>query len=38
MTDLRYPIGDFEWTPPDSEEQSAKDRAQYIDVLAKLPA
>jgi DinB superfamily len=38
MTDLRYPIGKFEWTPPASDEQSAKDRAQYIDVLAKLPA
>ena len=37
MSDLRYPIGDFEWTQPDSEEQSAKDRVQYIDVLAKLP-
>jgi hypothetical protein len=38
MTDLRYPIGKFQWTPPESEERSAKDRAQYIDVLAKLPA
>jgi uncharacterized damage-inducible protein DinB len=37
MSDLRYPIGDFEWTQPESEEQSAKDRVQYIDVLAKLP-
>ena len=37
MPDLRYPIGDFEWTQPDSEEQSAKDRVQYIEVLAKLP-
>src|SRR5580704_16537301 len=38
MTDLRYPIGKFQWTPPESEERSAKDRTQYIDVLAKLPA
>jgi hypothetical protein len=38
MTDLRYPIGNFQWTPPESGEQSAKDRAQYIDVLTKLPA
>jgi uncharacterized damage-inducible protein DinB len=37
MSDLRYPIGDFKWTKPESEEQSAKDRVQYIDVLAKLP-
>jgi uncharacterized damage-inducible protein DinB len=37
MSDLRYPIGDFEWTQPESEEQSAKDRVQYTDVLAKLP-
>lgn len=37
MPDLRYPIGDFEWTQPESEEQSAMDRVQYIDVLAKLP-
>jgi uncharacterized damage-inducible protein DinB len=37
MSDLRYPIGNFEWTQPASEEQSAKDRVQYIDVLAKLP-
>ena len=38
MTDLRYPIGKFEWNLPATEEQSAKDRARYIDVLAKLPA
>ena len=37
MSDLRYPIGNFEWTQPASEEQSAKDRVQYIEVLAKLP-
>ena len=28
MSDLRYPIGEFEWTQPESEEQSAKDRVQ----------
>ena len=38
MTDLRYPIGKFQWTQPESEEQSVKDRAHYVDVLAKLPA
>ena len=37
MSDLRYPIGAFEWSQPESEEQSAKDRVQYIEVLAKLP-
>lgn len=37
MSDLRYPIGDFEWTQPATEEHSAKDRARYTDVLAKLP-
>jgi uncharacterized damage-inducible protein DinB len=37
MSDLRYPIGNFQWTPSQSEEQAAKDRASYIDVLAKLP-
>jgi hypothetical protein len=38
MSDLRYPVGQFQWTKPATEEQSANDRAQYIDVLAKLPA
>jgi len=38
MTDLRYPIGKFQWTEPESEERSAKDRAGYIETLAKLPA
>ncbi len=38
MTDLRYPIGKFQWTEPATEDQSAKDRAGYIDVVAKLPA
>jgi hypothetical protein len=37
MEDLRYPIGKFEWVPPENEEQMAKRRAQYIDVVAKLP-
>jgi len=37
MTDLRYPIGKFQWIQPDTEEQSAKDRERYIQVLAKLP-
>jgi len=38
MTDLRYPIGKFEWIPPESEEQMAKRRVLCIDVLAKLPS
>jgi len=37
MSDLRYPIGKFEWVPPENEEQMAKRRADYIEVLAKLP-
>lgn len=38
MSDLRYPVGKFEWVQPASEEQSAKDRVRYIETLAKLPA
>jgi hypothetical protein len=38
MTDLRYPIGKFEWVPSDNEEQAAKRRVHYIEVLSKLPA
>ena len=38
MADLRYPIGKFEWIPPQSDEQMAQRRVHYIDVLAKLPA
>ncbi len=37
MTDLRYPIGKFQWVQPDSEAQSANDRVRYIDTIAKLP-
>ena len=37
MSDLRYPIGKFEWTAPENEEEIAKRRVHYIDVLAKLP-
>ncbi len=37
MADLRYPIGKFEWIPPENEAQMAKRRVHYIDVLAKLP-
>jgi len=35
--DLRYPLGKFEWVPPENEEQMARRRAHYIDVLANLP-
>ena len=38
MADLRYPIGKFEWIPPENEEQMAKRRVHYTDVLAKLPS
>jgi len=38
MSDLRYPVGKFEWSAPESEAQGAKNRAGYIEVVAKLPA
>lgn len=37
MSDLRYPVGQFEWKQPESEVQGARNRVQSIDVLAKLP-
>jgi len=37
MTDLRYPIGKFEWLQPDTPEASAEAREQYIEVLARTP-
>lgn len=37
MSDLRYPIGKFQWSEPESEPQRMKDRVAYIDVLAKMP-
>jgi uncharacterized damage-inducible protein DinB len=36
--DLRYPIGKFEWIPPESDEQMAKRRLHYIGVLSALPS
>ena len=38
MSDLRYPVGKFEWVAPMSDEQGAKRRAEYINVIAELPA
>lgn len=38
MEDLRYPIGKFEWIPPENDEQMTERRAHYIEVLANLPA
>jgi uncharacterized damage-inducible protein DinB len=38
MSDLRYPVGKFKWTDPQTEEHAASDRRVYIDVLAALPA
>ena len=38
MADLRYPIGKFEWIPPENDDEMAKRRVHYIDVLSKLPA
>src|SRR5215813_13946870 len=35
--DLRYPLGKFEWVPPENEQQMGKRREHYIDVVAKLP-
>lgn len=37
MTDLRYPIGKFQWAAPASEEHAAEDRKMYIHVLAEAP-
>jgi uncharacterized damage-inducible protein DinB len=37
MADLRYPIGKFEWIPPENDAEMAKRRVHYIDVLAKAP-
>jgi len=37
LADLRYPIGKFEWIPPENHDQMAKRRTHCIDVLAKLP-
>ena len=37
MADLRYPIGKFQWVPPENDEQMAKRRVHYIEVLSKLP-
>src|SRR5271166_4064584 len=37
VEDLRYPIGKFQWVPPANENEMAKRRSQYIDVLASLP-
>ncbi len=38
MSDLRYPIGKFAWTPPADEKQAAADRQKYIAVIAGIPA
>ena len=37
MSDLRYPVGNFQWTQPVSEDQAARDRVAYIDTIAALP-
>jgi uncharacterized damage-inducible protein DinB len=38
MADLRYPLGKFEWIPPENEEQMAKRRLHYTEVLVKAPS
>ena len=35
MTDLRYPIGKFEWIQADTPADSVKARERHIDILAK---
>ena len=37
MSDLRYPVGKFQWTPAESEEQAAKARETWIETIAALP-
>ncbi len=37
-TNLRYPIGKFQWTPPKDESQAVAARADSIFVLSELPA
>jgi hypothetical protein len=37
MSDLRFPLGRFEWIPPKSDEQMATRRSHYIEVLSNLP-
>lgn len=37
MPDWRYPIGRFEWIPPQNDEQMAKRRVHSIEVLAEAP-
>jgi uncharacterized damage-inducible protein DinB len=37
MSDLRYPIGKFEWIAPENEAQMAQRRQHYVEVLAQLP-
>lgn len=37
MSDLRYPIGKFQWVAPENDEQMANRRQQYIEVLSQLP-
>jgi uncharacterized damage-inducible protein DinB len=38
MTDLRYPIGKFQYVEPAREERAQADREAYIATLAALPA
>ena len=37
MSDLRYPIGKFQWTAPANEEDAASARTAYINTIAGLP-
>src|SRR5512146_3292072 len=37
MSDLRYPVGKFQWTPAESEDQAAKARETWIETIAALP-
>lgn len=37
MSDLRYPIGKFQWVQPESEAQGAKNRERDVELLSKAP-
>lgn len=37
MTDLRYPLGKFEWIAPENDEQMHQRREHYTQVLSQLP-
>jgi hypothetical protein len=38
MSDLRYPMGTFEWKETEGEKQRVKNRERHMEVLSKLPS